>query len=82
VSKKDSKPSPQPESKLSRRNFLGAAAATATGAAALGFPSIVKAQAPIALRFQSTWPAKDIFHEYAQDFASKVNAMSGKELRI
>jgi len=93
MSKKDSTPvtqseteqteSTQTESKLSRRNFLGAAAAaTATGAASLGFPSIAKAQAPISLRFQSTWPAKDIFHEYATDFASKVNAMSGKELRI
>lgn len=70
------------ESKISRRKFLGAAAATATGATALGFPAIVKAQAPVSLRFQSTWPAKDIFHEYALDFASKVNAMSGKELKI
>ena len=82
MSKKDSKPSAQPEAKLSRRTFLGAAAATATGAATLGFPSIVKAQTPISLRFQSTWPAKDIFHEYAVDFTNKVNAMSGKELRI
>ncbi|MEW6589510.1 MAG: TRAP transporter substrate-binding protein [Pseudomonadota bacterium] len=81
MSKEDSKPSKQPP-KLSRRNFLGAAAASATGAAALGFPAVVKAQAPVNLRFQSTWPAKDIFHEFAQDFASKVNAMSGRELRI
>lgn len=76
------KPTTQTGPKVSRRKFLGAAAASATGAAALGFPAVVKAQAPINLRFQSTWPAKDIFHEFAQDFASKVNAMSGKELRI
>jgi TRAP-type mannitol/chloroaromatic compound transport system substrate-binding protein len=82
MSKKDSKPSAQPEAKLSRRKFLGAAAATATGAATFGFPSIAKAATPVSLRFQSTWPAKDIFHEYAMDFASKVNAMSGKELKI
>ncbi|KAB2314032.1 TRAP transporter substrate-binding protein [Betaproteobacteria bacterium SCN2] len=81
-SKSDSKSTDRPEAQLSRRKFLGAAAASATGAAALGFPSIVKAQAPISLRFQSTWPAKDIFHEYAADFASKVNAMSGKELKM
>jgi TRAP-type mannitol/chloroaromatic compound transport system substrate-binding protein len=67
---------------LSRRKFLGAAAATATGATALGFPMIAKAAEPISLRFQSTWPAKDIFHEYAVDFSNKVNAMSGKELKI
>ena len=34
------------------------------------------------LRFQSTWPAKDIFHEYAQDFARKVNDMAGARLKI
>ena len=34
------------------------------------------------LRFQSTWPAKDIFHEYAQDFAKKVNDMAGSRLKI
>ncbi len=78
----DSKPSATTEAKVSRRKFLGAAAASATGAAALGFPSIVKAQTPISLRFQSTWPAKDIFHEYALDFAKKVNEMSEKELKI
>jgi TRAP-type mannitol/chloroaromatic compound transport system substrate-binding protein len=65
----------------SRRKFLTGAAATG-GAAALGFPMIVKAQGPISMRWQSTWPAKDIFHEYANDFAKKVNDMTGGELRI
>ena len=37
---------------------------------------------PVTLRFQSTWPQKDIFHEYAGDFASKVNEMSGGKLKI
>jgi TRAP-type mannitol/chloroaromatic compound transport system substrate-binding protein len=63
-----------------RRKFMTTAGA-ASGAAALGFPSIVRAQAT-SLRFQSTWPAKDIFHEYALDFAKKVNDMTGGELRI
>ena len=70
------------QAKVSRRKFMAATAAAAGGAATLGFPSIAKASAPINLRFQSTWPAKDIFHEYAVDFANKVNAMSGKELKI
>ncbi len=82
MSKKNSKPATRQDKTLSRRNFLGAAAATATGAATLGFPSLVKAADPVRLRFQSTWPSKDIFHEYAVDFADKVNAMAGKELRI
>ncbi len=34
------------------------------------------------MRFQSTWPTKDIFHEYALDFAKKVNEMTGGELKI
>lgn len=63
-----------------RRKFL-AGAALGTGVAA-GFPMIARAQQPITLRWQSTWPAKDIFHEYALDYAKKVNEMSGGRLRI
>ncbi|MBI4988575.1 MAG: TRAP transporter substrate-binding protein [Rhodocyclales bacterium] len=70
------------DKKLSRRSFLSKAAAGTAGAAALGFPMISVAQSPISMRWQSTWPAKDIFHEYAQDFASKVNGMSGGRLKI
>jgi TRAP-type mannitol/chloroaromatic compound transport system substrate-binding protein len=64
-----------------RRKFL-TGASIAAGASALGFPAIVKAQGPITMRWQSTWPAKDIFHEYANDFAKKVNDMTGGDLRI
>jgi len=65
-----------------RRRFLTGAAAATAGAATLGFPTIAKAQGPITMRWQSTWPAKDIFHEYALDFAKKVNDMTGGDLRI
>lgn len=66
------------ESKQStRRTFLGAAAGTALAA-----PMIASAQTPKQMRFQSTWPSKDIFHEYALDFARKVNDMTGGELKI
>src|SRR5881409_2310063 len=67
--------------KMSRRNVLKAAMA-AGGAAALGFPNIVKAQGVTAMRWQSTWPSKDIFHEYALDYAKKVNDMTGGDLKI
>ena len=64
-----------------RRKFLTGAAGA--GAVALGFPMIAKGQAtPVSMRWQSTWPAKDIFHEYAGDFAKKVNDMTGGELKI
>ena len=64
----------------SRRTFLGRMAAGAVAACAV--PACTPAPSPITLRFQSTWPAEDIFHEYALDFAAKVNAMSGGKLRI
>jgi TRAP-type mannitol/chloroaromatic compound transport system substrate-binding protein len=64
---------------FSRRKFIAAAA---VGASALGFPMIAKAQGPITMRWQSTWPTKDIFHEYALDFAKKVNDMTGGDLKI
>ncbi|MCJ7778766.1 MAG: twin-arginine translocation signal domain-containing protein, partial [Sedimentisphaerales bacterium] len=70
------------EEKVSRRSFLKTAAVAAGAAATLGFPTIVKAQVPITMRFQSTWPTKDIFHEYALDFAKKVNDMTGGDLKI
>jgi TRAP-type mannitol/chloroaromatic compound transport system substrate-binding protein len=68
--------------KVSRRGMLKAAM-VAGGAAALGFPMIAKGQTgPITMRWQSTWPSKDIFHEYAQDYAKKVNDMTGGDLKI
>src|SRR5258706_9462379 len=70
------------KSSETRRKFLTGAAAVTTGAAITGFPMIAKAQGVISMRWQSTWPAKDIFHEYALDYAKKVNDMTGGELRI
>ena len=70
------------QASATRRKFLTGAAAATTGAAITAFPMIAKAQGPVSMRWQSTWPAKDIFHEYALDFAKKVNDMTGGELRI
>jgi TRAP-type mannitol/chloroaromatic compound transport system substrate-binding protein len=72
---------PSQEAVSSRRKFLGGAAA-GTASAALALPMIATAQTTTNLRFQSTWPSKDIFHEYALDFAKKVNDMTGGELKI
>ena len=63
-----------------RRHFLKVAAAGS--AATVAVPSIVNAQGPVSMRFQSTWPAKDIFHEYALDYAKKVKDMTGGDLKI
>ena len=67
------------KSPTQRRKFLGSAAAV--GAGTLAFPMVSQAQTTT-LRFQSTWPSKDIFHEYATDFAKKVNDMAGGRLKI
>jgi TRAP-type mannitol/chloroaromatic compound transport system substrate-binding protein len=61
-----------------RRRFLKSAAA---GSALAAAPMVSTAQTT-SLRFQSTWPTKDIFHEYALDFAKKVNDMAGGRLKI
>jgi TRAP-type mannitol/chloroaromatic compound transport system substrate-binding protein len=63
-----------------RRRFLTTAAAGA--ATAVAAPTIVSAQGPISMRWQSTWPSKDIFHEFALDYAKKVNDMTGGDLKI
>ena len=64
-----------------RRRFLKTASAGAVGAAAMAAPMVSVAQTT-SLRFQSTWPSKDIFHEYALDFAKKVNDMAGGRLKV
>src|ERR1043166_5112660 len=64
-------------SSSTRRRFLLAA-----GVATLAAPTVVKAQGPINFRWQSTWPSKDIFHEFALDYAKKVNDMTGGDLKI
>ncbi len=85
--KKLKTPAVPAKSVANRRKFITKAVA-ATGAAMTALPMMAKAQAPavvsgnISMRWQSTWPAKDIFHEYALDFAKKVNDMTGGELRI
>ena len=86
------------QTSVSRRSFLTRAAATtgaALGALPLiaqaqqkpaapapAAPAVASSTGPISMRWQSTWPAKDIFHEYALDFAKKVNDMTGGDLKI
>jgi len=71
---------PTKDKTSTRRRFLKVAAAGA--AATVAAPAIVSAQGPISMRWQSTWPSKDIFHEYALDYAKKVNDMTGGDLKI
>ena len=67
----------------SRRKFLKGTAVTAAGAAAatVAAPNVARAQT-VTLRFQSTWPSRDIFHEFAQDYVTIVNNLSGGRLKL
>ena len=62
-----------------RRSLIKGAA---VAAGAMSAPMLATAQTTTSFRFQSTWPAKDIFHEYANDFAKKVNDMASGKLKI
>ena len=65
-----------------RRRFLKSAATATVATGAMAAPMLARSQGTTNFRFQSTWPSKDIFHEYAGDFAKKVNDMTGGELKI
>jgi TRAP-type mannitol/chloroaromatic compound transport system substrate-binding protein len=61
-----------------RRRFLLMAGA---GAATVSMPQVSRAQT-VNWRFQSAWSAKDIFHEFALDYAKKVEDMTGARLKL
>ena len=64
-----------------RRKFL--AASTVAGATALAFPMVARSQAAtINLRFQSTWPPKFLYHEFALDWCKKASDLTGGRLKI
>ena len=73
----------KPADVKSRRAFLkGGAAVAAAGAATLAMPNVAPAQEAQVWKFQSTWPQKDIFHEFAGDFVARVNEMAGGRLKL
>jgi len=62
-----------------RRKFLlGAGVA---GAAAVAMPQVSRAQT-VTLKMQSSWPATDIFTEFAQQYIERVNSMAAGRLKI
>lgn len=65
-----------------RRKFLKTAGLTGAAAVAtIAMPQVSRAQT-VTWKYQSTWPTKDIFHEFAVDYAKKVNEMSGGRLKL
>lgn len=68
--------------KSGRRQFLrGAGVAGAAAVATVAMPNVSRAQT-VTLKYQSTWPTKDIFHEMAGDYATRVNELSGGRLKL
>ncbi|MEX0859521.1 MAG: TRAP transporter substrate-binding protein, partial [Cucumibacter sp.] len=59
----------------------GAAVAGAAAAGTLAAPAIL-AQSPIVVRMQSSWPASDIWMDYARDYIAHVESMSGGRISI
>ncbi len=71
------------QSTYSRRSFLrrGAVGGTAAAAGALAAPAVL-AQSPVVLKMQTSWPASDIWQEFAQDYANRVQEMSNNRITI
>jgi len=65
-----------------RRSFLKISA-TAGGAAAgtLAAPAVL-AQSPMVMKMQTSWPASDIWMDFARQFTERVQAMSGGRLTV
>ncbi len=71
-------------SALSRRSFLrrGAVGGSAAAAGAMLAAPAVLAQSPIVMKMQTSWPASDIWQQFAADYVTRVEAMSGGRLTI
>jgi len=69
-------------SHTTRRRFLQSGGAAVVGASALAAPSVVRAQDATVIKMQSAWPSGNVFQEFAQQYADRVNAMSGGRLQI
>ena len=65
---------------VSRRSFLrtGALGAAASGLAA---PAVL-AQSPIVMKMQTSWPASDIWMDFAREYVVRVEEMSGGRLKV
>src|SRR5436853_5234250 len=60
---------------LPRRRLLLAAGL------AVAMPQVSRAQTAV-WRFQSAWPPRDIFHEFAIDYTKKIEEMTGGRLKF
>ncbi len=67
----------------SRRSFLKRGAATAGAVAGVvAAPAIVRAQSPMVVKMQTSWPSADIWMDFARQYVERVEKMSGGRLKI
>lgn len=67
---------------ISRRKLLGASTFVgATAAGVLAAPPIL-AQAPVTIKMQTSWPASDIWMDFARQYIERVERMSGGRLKF
>lgn len=72
------------DKKISRRGFLEKSTAITAGAAAattLSAPAVL-AQAPVTIKMQTSWPASDIWMDFARLYIERVEKMSGGRLKF
>jgi TRAP-type mannitol/chloroaromatic compound transport system substrate-binding protein len=67
---------------MCRRRFVAGGVAVAASGIVGGISGCHSHMVPIRLRLQSTWPANDIFHEYATDLAARVNVITEGRVKI
>ena len=68
---------------VSRRSFLKRSAITAGAVATtVAAPAVVTAQSPITVKMQTSWPASDIWMDFARQYVERVEKMSGGRLKV
>jgi TRAP-type mannitol/chloroaromatic compound transport system, periplasmic component len=68
---------------VSRRSFLkkSVVAGGAATAGTLAAPAVL-AQAPIVMKMQTSWPASDIWMDFARQYVERIEAMSAGRLKV
>ncbi len=70
------------EKTTTRRSFLrGTALVGGIAAGGLAAPAVL-GQSPLVVKMQSSWPASDIWMDFAREYIAKVEAMSGGRVTI
>jgi TRAP-type mannitol/chloroaromatic compound transport system substrate-binding protein len=73
----------QEKKSVSRRRFLKATGMAAGAAAAtIAAPAVVTAQSPKVLKMQTSWPAADIWMDFAKQYVDRVQRMSNNRIKI